>query len=406
MYKYLKLLVMILLLIIVSSCKKDNTLDSLNSTVHHEKMTLKSETNNTAVEITSTAVLSEYSQKEAWFYDFNNDGFLEMIQISDSGLYQYSIYDLSGDEPSHIGDFFLNDDVYGTVCKIYRCHDMENDEMFCVTEEIFKRLSYTESYVKKISLFSEGILYDTIVSKRTYYNDDSNCFIINDRGNIICGTDNNETAMSYFSQKIRIIDTVTINEDGYILYKSNNSNIQSIPNITISSNGKLYVCGEKSIGNMCSIENTVYINDTNELEQINTLKEYLNLVELSVKDDRNFIDDYSFLSELNCLKILEIKSGNSQNLQSILKEMTDLKYLEYNINEDLESLDFLANCSSLEFLYIGKGIRTNDADAYEILYNLSDIKVIAFSGMYSYVTEEQLLNIHKNIPECLVVFRK
>lgn len=271
--------------------------------------------------------------------------------------------------------------------------------------DCYKRLSFTESYVKKISLFSEGILYDTVVSKRTYYNDDNNCFIINDRGNIICGTDNNETAMSYFSQKIRIIDTVTINEDGYILCESNNSNVQSISNITISSNDQLYVCGEKNIGNICGIENTVYINDTNALEQINTLKKYSNLVELSVKDDRNFIDDYSFLSELNYLKILEIKSGNIQNLQSILKEMTDLKYLEYNINEDLESLDFLTNCSSLEFLYIGKGIRTNDADAYEILYNL-DIKVIAFSGMYNYVTEEQLLNIHKSIPECLVVFIK
>lgn len=172
MYKYLKLLVIILLLITASSCKKDNTLVSLNSTVHNGEMTLKNETNNTAVEITSTAVLnekssisSEYSQREVWFYDFNNDGFLEMIQISDSGLYQYSIYDLFGDEPNHIGDFFLNDDVYGTVCKIYKCYDMENDEMFCVTEEIFKRLSFTESYVKKISLFSEGILYDTVVSK-------------------------------------------------------------------------------------------------------------------------------------------------------------------------------------------------------------------------------------------------
>ncbi|MGN1416205.1 MAG: hypothetical protein ACI4XF_05150, partial [Oscillospiraceae bacterium] len=71
-----------------------------------------------------------------------------------------------------------------------------------------------------------------------------------------------------------------------------------------------------------------------------------------------------------------------------------------------DSLDFLKECSSLEIIHLGKGVNSVAEDAYDILYTLPNLKVVAFSGIYTHITPEQIAHIKLNIPNCLIVFTK
>jgi hypothetical protein len=408
-YKYVKIALILFVLSILSGCENNPlSSDEAEAFTTLNNTTTSAITENDIVPLTqlekAISMAQPYLDNGGVLYDLNNDNFPEMIAASKPyNQYMYSIYDLSAEKPELLGEFFINDDVNGSVCKIYKCYDDANNEFFYITEESFAHYGYIESYIKKIEIFSDGVLYDTIVSKKEFYNDLQSFYILNDNGNIITGNNDDETAVAYFDNKYEIVDIFTI---GKSAYKTNEFSSQPIiENKSFTCDNSLYI-DDKCVRNYDSTTYSIYILNEKDLENTLRLNKYSKLTELSIIDEYYILNEYSFLSDFKDLKMLEIKSDISLSLQDMISKMTNLHYLSYNGEGEYSTLDFLKNCSNLEAVYLGKGIQSDADNAYEVLYSMPNIKVIAFSGMGNYVTEEQYLNIKNNIPDCMIVYIK